>query len=181
MNCTSGYATNTTFKDRVWICKDSVALKTVHVLWRPMWTYLNYGTITRQTWYCHECLVSMFYLSIVYIDGLTQDCSNAMELRQFCVMPSTSCISIMKLTTYDNKDILQLVNLIKRKNIPSLHHFSTDPSFTSSTTSVAYMRRWTGVALVQIMACRLFGVKPLSEPVLGNCQLDPKEQTSVKF
>ena len=31
------------------------------------------------------------------------------------------------------------------------------------------------------MACRLFGAKPLSEPMLGCCQLDPYEQTSVKF
>ena len=31
------------------------------------------------------------------------------------------------------------------------------------------------------MACRLFGAKPLSKPMLGYCQLDPYEQTSVKF
>ena len=31
------------------------------------------------------------------------------------------------------------------------------------------------------MACRLFGAKTLSEPVLCYCQLDPKEQPSVKF
>ena len=31
------------------------------------------------------------------------------------------------------------------------------------------------------MACRLFGVKPLSKPMLGYCQLDRQEQTSVKF
>ena len=30
-----------------------------------------------------------------------------------------------------------------------------------------------GSALVQIMACRLFGAKPLSKPMLGYCQLDP--------
>ena len=30
-----------------------------------------------------------------------------------------------------------------------------------SPSSVAYMRRWTGSALIQIMACRLFGAKPL--------------------
>ena len=30
-----------------------------------------------------------------------------------------------------------------------------------------------GSALVQIMACRLFGAEPLSKPVLGYCQLDP--------
>ena len=31
------------------------------------------------------------------------------------------------------------------------------------------------------MACRLVGAKPLSEPKLGYYQLDPEEQTSVKF
>ena len=35
--------------------------------------------------------------------------------------------------------------------------------------------------LLQIMACRLFGAKPLSEPMLSYCQLDPKEYISVKF
>ena len=29
------------------------------------------------------------------------------------------------------------------------------------------MRQWIGLALVQIMACRLFGAKPLSKPILG--------------
>ena len=31
------------------------------------------------------------------------------------------------------------------------------------------------------MACRLHGTKPLLEPMLGYCRLDPQEQTSVKF
>ena len=35
-----------------------------------------------------------------------------------------------------------------------------------------YMRQWIGSALVQIMACRLFGTKQLSKPMLGYCQLD---------
>ena len=38
--------------------------------------------------------------------------------------------------------------------------------------SDAYMRRWTGSSLVQIMACRLFGAKPLSEPMLEYCNWD---------
>ena len=41
--------------------------------------------------------------------------------------------------------------------------------------------QWVGSALVQIMAYCLLGTKPLSKPMLGYCQLDPKEQTSVKF
>ena len=40
--------------------------------------------------------------------------------------------------------------------------------------SAAYMRQWMGSmgsALVQIMACHLFGPKPLPKPMLGYCQL----------
>ena len=51
----------------------------------------------------------------------------------------------------------------------------------SSIPSAAYMRLWTGSALVQITSCRLFGDKPLSKPMLGYYQLDPLKQTSVKF
>ena len=36
-----------------------------------------------------------------------------------------------------------------------------------------YMRLKTRPSLVQIMACRLFGTKPLSEPVQVYCQFDP--------
>ena len=46
-------------------------------------------------------------------------------------------------------------------------------SFNSSPPSAAYLRRWMGSALVQIMARRLFGAKPLSKLVLDYCQLDP--------
>ena len=47
----------------------------------------------------------------------------------------------------------------------------------SSAPSAAYMRQWTVSALVQAMACRLFGAKPLPEPMLTYCQLEPCEQT----
>ena len=43
------------------------------------------------------------------------------------------------------------------------------------------MPQWTGSALVQIMACRSFGAKPLPEAMLAYCQLDCWEQISVKF
>ena len=64
--------------------------------------------------------------------------------------------------------------------MPSLQ-LSVISAFNSYPPSAAYMRQWIGSALVQIMACRLFGAKPLSKPTLGYCQLNPKEQTSVKF
>ena len=51
----------------------------------------------------------------------------------------------------------------------------------SPPPSAAYMCQWIVSALVQIMACRLDGAKPLSEPMLTYCQLDPKEHISMKF
>ena len=60
-------------------------------------------------------------------------------------------------------------------------HMLQKYTFNSSPPSVAYMRQWIGPTLVQIMAFRLFGDKPLPEPMLLYCQLDHQEQTSVKF
>ena len=50
-----------------------------------------------------------------------------------------------------------------------------------SPLSAAYMRHWIGSGLVQRMACRLCGAKPLTEPMLSYCKLDHWEQTSMKF
>ena len=41
--------------------------------------------------------------------------------------------------------------------------------YISTHPRAAYMRQQIGSALVQIMACRLFGAKPLSEPVPSYC------------
>ena len=51
----------------------------------------------------------------------------------------------------------------------------------STPSSAAYIHQWIGSAVVQIIACHLFGAKPSSKPMLGYYQLEPKEQTSVKF
>ena len=51
----------------------------------------------------------------------------------------------------------------------------------SSPSSAAYMRQWTRLALLQVMARRLFGAKPLSKPMLAYCHLVSWEQFSVKF
>ena len=52
-------------------------------------------------------------------------------------------------------------------------------SINSSPPGDSYMHQWIKSALVQRMAYRLFCAKPLSKPILGYCQLDPKEQTAV--
>ena len=54
-------------------------------------------------------------------------------------------------------------------------------TINSSSPSAAYMRHSIGSALVQVMACRLFGAKPIPEPIRPCCQLDPWEQTSMQF
>ena len=53
--------------------------------------------------------------------------------------------------------------------------------FNSSRPSATYMRQWIRLTLVEIMACCLFGTKPLSEPMLAISQLDPQEQTQWNF
>ena len=55
------------------------------------------------------------------------------------------------------------------------------PGDNSLRPGHAYMRHCSGSALFQVMACRLFGAKPLPKPMLTNCQLNCQEQTSVKF
>ena len=45
-------------------------------------------------------------------------------------------------------------------------------TINSMRPSDAYMRQKTRPSLGKIMACRLVGVKPLSEPMLDYCQLD---------
>ena len=59
--------------------------------------------------------------------------------------------------------------------------FITETQVNSSPPSAAYMRHWTGSSLVHVIACRLFGAKPLPEPMLTYCQLDSWEQILVKF
>ena len=64
-----------------------------------------------------------------------------------------------------------------------LHHMASlgHNVLNSSHPCAAYTRQWTVSALVEVMACCLFGAKPSPEPVLAYCQLDSREQISVKF
>ena len=59
---------------------------------------------------------------------------------------------------------------------PNLHFI-----YNSMRPSDEYMRQCNMPTLLQIKACCLFCAKPLPEPILPFCQLDPKELVSVKF
>ena len=62
------------------------------------------------------------------------------------------------------------------------HICVTRPQWVNmSPLSVAYMHQLTGSSLVQVMACCLFGTKPLPEPMLAYCKLDSWEQIPVKL
>ena len=78
---------------------------------------------------------------------------------------------------YNHKDSLMQKRRNSIANALELQLFCIN----SSPLSAAYMRQWIRSALVKIVACRLFGAKPLSKPMLGYGQLDPLEQTSVTF
>ena len=62
----------------------------------------------------------------------------------------------------------------KRRNSSALAMELRLFCINSSPTSAAYMRQWTGSALVQVMACRL--LSPLPVPMLAYCQLDSWEK-----
>ena len=86
--------------------------------------------------------------------------------------------SIFYLTFAENRLYSNIIRQYRDMIINSIIIFCEcneliDNLFNSSTHSAAFMRHWIGSALVQIMACRLFGAKPLSKPMLGYWQLDP--------
>ena len=54
-------------------------------------------------------------------------------------------------------------------------------ALNSLRPSDAYTCQKPNLPLVQIIACRLFGAKPLYEPMLEYHSLDPWEQPSMKF
>ena len=65
----------------------------------------------------------------------------------------------MRLKDTDGYGLMNYTNLIRTVN--------------SLRQSDEYIRQWTGPSLAQIMACHQFSTKPLSGPVLVQCELDP--------
>ena len=62
-----------------------------------------------------------------------------------------------------------------------MYHFAIIGNINSNPLGAVYMRHWIGTALIQIMACRLFGAKPLSKPILGDCHLDSWDKIQWNF
>ena len=81
-----------------------------------------------------------------------------MEIRFLCCGMFIVCSRLVAQT-------LHAPWLISRFNSPS----SGKGYMFNSSYSAAYMRQWFGSALIQILACRLFGAKTLSKQMLGYC------------
>ena len=105
-------------------------------------------------------------------------------------LPVTECpisITMQNQTTNRNRSIL--FSALSQRTKPSqivvvcqylVRGSALSTLINSSPPSAAYMRQSTGSPLFQVMACRLFGAKPLPEPMLVNWALN-WGQVSVKF
>ena len=79
----------------------------------------------------------------------------------------------------DDKEWAGVTNVIVNISLiyPGWYIIALSPTEgnNSSPHSAASMRQWVVLALLQIMACRPYGTKPLSEPMLVHYQLNPWE------
>ena len=72
-----------------------------------------------------------------------------------------------------SKDRPSWMQLMSHPKIPLVSEPDPDLGFNSLKPSDAYMCRQIRLILIQIMACRLFGDEPLSEPILSYYDWDP--------
>ena len=102
-----------------------------------------------------------------------------------CILIQISLILLPKGSTVDNLALIQVMawNLLNSMPLSeavqeTLSGITRLQWFNSSPPSAAYMRQWIRSALVQIMVCRLFGAKPLSNQcwVIVNWNLRNKLQ-----
>ena len=96
--------------------------------------------------------------------------------KQLVPTKNTYCLSLrvdLRITFYENvsKKVFRYWLGIKQARNPLIHW--------GRVTHICINKQvpW----LVQIMVCRLFSDNPLSEPMMVYCQLDSKEQISMKF
>ena len=107
----------------------------------------------------------------------------------FCHPWRWMSVSLYPLSDEDWYEIkIQLQNLMKKLRMKRINitgvsivcstvRSGADQRKHQSSASLAFVReihmcQWTGSALVQVMTCRLFYAKPLSEPMLGHHQFN---------
>ena len=138
--------------------------------WRPFCLGLNVLKVSFQ--YCIRCLITS-HEALKLLTAI-------LPLWDFARPYSkTSYLSKQPPGGWFNIKIPSYQHLISTMRLPILvrcHlYIESGPwfwCFSSSPPSAAYMRQSIRSTVVQIMACRLFGAKPLSKPMLGYCQLN---------
>ena len=130
-------------------------------------------------WFSHEenlpmvgYINSVMWLLIPWLLVLPGHDLPRMTLKGFCLRLPVQ--PVMEILSY-------YITVLFWAMIIAWRDFSHNVFYQLITPSAAYMRQWIVSALVQIMACGLYGAKPLSEPMLDYYQLDPWEESSVKF
>ena len=131
----------------------------------------------------HDAIVGIMDLGVMFL-WHTALLYKEMELWPFCTchqfpFRQPHCQANLALRTMKNCTkftrlqfcILREISL-QNLHIDSKTYASSNTIKSSPPSAVYYMCQWTGSALVQIMTCRLFGAKPLSEPMLIYCKLD---------
>ena len=138
-----------------------ISLPTHICVTRPQW--VNLSQILLVHGHCWRNHVSISLASTDWGNGLLQAViwNNFVHLVIWLITPRCHL-------TWVNFHLKHNKQMPLKCRLQDVSHF-----VNSSPLSAAYMRQWTVSELVQIMACCLFGAKPLSKPVLGYCQLDP--------
>ena len=113
----------------------------------------------------------------------------------FCLWPPSTCIWNLKLKFQSKLDLCSGNHVVYRQTDRRTDGRTRWIQYTPPPTSLgggiimvnscppsaAYMCQRITSALVQIMACHLFGAKPLSKPMLAYCQLDHRNKLQRNF
>ena len=120
------------------------------------------GSVYCFIWSCYWCYINMWPSFVnLHSPGCNILCNIACSFYSFITL-TTSTDSAVRLAHLSGYQVCFKVN-----------GQSHDFPFNSSPPSAAYMRQWTVSILVQVMACRLFGAKPLPQPILAFLSIGP--------
>ena len=78
------------------------------------------------------------------------------------------------------QDTISFIQENKSENGKITTILSQSICFNSLKPNDEFVRQWNRPSLVKIKACRMLCAKPLPEPMLVYCKVEPQEQTSMK-
>ena len=128
-------------------------------------------------WMCEEkdscqCIAPLGHIELInkelemYLCILSTVVTDALVLKHQ-VISSYWAADIHCIGAVSYKNITFMINITEEVNQHFEKNYPVVEGLNHLPPGVAYMRRWIGSALVQVMACPLFGDNPLPEPVLA--------------